>query len=331
MTNLQSYLFQQILTQFPKRSDAVSALTSLLNVTPDAIYRRLRGDSVLTINETALLSSHFGVSLDAFVSSARGQVIFDLHLFDQAASSLDQFMENLRQILNSLKDLTEARVLSISSNVPIFYYALTPGLFKFKLFVWANTIWNVPFLRDQQFSPQLFPPHIDQMIQRIKDDFFLVHSVELWSMSMVEDTLNQLAYFTYSGRFSHPGIVQQLYDELHVLIQTLQNFATDGSKSNVRQVLQGGFDLYHNEILHASQTFLISSKDKPLVFMPFATPSYVMTFDPVTCQHLEDWFEKIIRKSNPLSRANEKNRHFFFNQIFQKIIFSRQRLDHLLE
>ena len=330
---LHTNLLNQIVSNYSRRSEAVNALSEILRITPDAIYRRLRGESLLNAEEVERLAVHYGVSLDALMETNSRHVTFDFlpGNGDQQIISVEHFMQSIHAVLLDMKHCTQVKFYSISANMHLFYYLLAPRLFKFKLFVWGNTIWNIPGLRMEKYSEQIFPAFIDGLIQRIRKDFLAYHTVELWSMSMVDDTLNQLAYFTYSGRFESPDIVQSLYDELTELIRLLQHFASHGHKYNWMEVPLGPFELYHNEVIHASQTFYASSIERELVIMPFATPSFVVTQNQQTCDHIKLWFDRIIRKSSPISTTNEKNRNFFFNQILQNINFSRQRLEHLLE
>lgn len=328
---LHHYLLNQIVSQYSRRSEAVNELSDILHLTPDAIYRRLRGESILNAEEVERLAHHYQISLDALLGTDARHVTFDFLPGAEEVVTVEHFMESVHSLLLDMQKCSQVKLYSISANMHLFYYVFAPKLFKFKLFVWGNTIWNIPALRMERYSEQIFPSFIDGLIQRIRQDFIAYHTIELWSMSMVDDTLNQLAYFTYSGRFESPRIVESLYDELIDLIRLLQSFAAHGCKFNRPEVPQGLFDLYHNEVIHASQTFYVSSVEKDLVIMPFATPSFVITQNQQTCEHLAAWFDQIIRKSSPISTANEKNRNFFFNQILQNINFSRQRLEHLLE
>jgi hypothetical protein len=54
---LQHYLLEEISKRFLKKTDAVDVLCQLLNVGKDAIYRRMRGDTVLSPAELTLLAA----------------------------------------------------------------------------------------------------------------------------------------------------------------------------------------------------------------------------------------------------------------------------------
>ena len=68
MTNeLQTRLLEQISNKYQRKSEAVDILSNLLSIGKDAVYRRLRGDTLLTPDEIGQLAKAFDISLDAFV------------------------------------------------------------------------------------------------------------------------------------------------------------------------------------------------------------------------------------------------------------------------
>ncbi len=329
--NLQQYIFDQILIRFKKRSDAIKAIASYLGLSIDAVYRRIRGDSYLTPQEILNLVKEYQVPMDKLIQNKQNSVVFDFYQFDTHLGSIDEFLENMTVMINGAKVLTNIRVMTVSNDIPIFYYTLVPNLLKFKLYVWGNTIWNLPLFKAQKFSLDLFPVHIDKVVEHIRREFIRFETIELWSLSLAEDTLNQLSYFIYSGRLADKNVVKLLFDDLNQLIRILESYATLGYKFlHSPDSPAGTFSMYHNEIIHSVNQILLTSKEQRFVFTPFASPNYLVTHDRDLCKYLEKWFGKIIQKSDLLSQSNEKNRRWFFNQLIQKIEFNRQRLSGLL-
>ena len=63
----QINFLETILGKFSKKSKAVDELSELLQVGKDAVYRRLRGDTVLAPEEMKVLARHFQISIDDFI------------------------------------------------------------------------------------------------------------------------------------------------------------------------------------------------------------------------------------------------------------------------
>ena len=61
--DLQETILDNILKRFPKKSAAVKELADLLDTGQNAVYRRIRGESILTPREIALLARHYNICL----------------------------------------------------------------------------------------------------------------------------------------------------------------------------------------------------------------------------------------------------------------------------
>ena len=66
-TNLQQALFDQIISRFPNKTAAVAEISEVLGLGRDPVYRRMRGDTILTPDELSELSRTFHISLDELI------------------------------------------------------------------------------------------------------------------------------------------------------------------------------------------------------------------------------------------------------------------------
>lgn len=331
MEDLQTYLFDSIIQKYDRKSEAIKTMSDLLKISVDGIYRRMRGDSILTPQELFTLSRFFGVSLDQFIQKKANSVIFDFHNFASHPSSADAFLQNMLQFLRGIRQLNDVHIHLVSSDVPIFYYTFTPKLFKFKLYVWGSTIWNIPVFRHNPFSFRLFSPEIDRLIDAIQAEFIQLDSTELWSASLNEDTLNQITYFAYFGKFTDSHLVWELLEEVQTQLGLLFDFAQYGTKyRHPHYIPQGNLNIFHNELIHSVSNILLTSREQKLVFTPFATPSYLVTQDQQTAALMVEWFENIMDRSDRISGKSEKSRMWFFNQLKNKLEFSKKKLTNML-
>lgn len=330
MNDLQAYLFESIIQKYDRRADAIKTMSDLLHISIDGIYRRMRGDSVLGPQELYALSRHFSISLDQFIHKKVNSVIFDFHNFASLPSSIEAFLQNMLQFLRSIRQLNDVHIHMATSDVPIFYYAFTPKLFKFKLYVWGSTIWNIPLFKQNGFNLKLFSPDIDRLILAIRTEFMQLDTTELWSASLNEDTLNQITYFAYCGKFAESDLVWELMDEIQAQLQVLFEFSSTEAKfKHPSGTPQGVLNTYHNELIHSVSHILLNSKEQKLVFTPFTSPSYLVSHDEQTANLLEEWIKNIVDRSDKISGKSEKSRAWFFNQLKNKIEFGRKRLANL--
>lgn len=329
--SFQQDILDRVLYRFQRKAEAIKAISRILGISMDAVYRRLRGDSYLAPDEIYKLVDHFSISLDTIIHSNKKNVAFEFHSYDTKLASIEDFLKTIGGLLENTHLLTEPKIHIASSDIPIFYYALSPNLFKFKLYVWGNTVWDFDLFKENSFSLNLFPHFIDQHIKQIRNAYFDIDTVELWSLNLIEDTLNQISYFSYCDRFENQADLWMLFDDLLELTNHLKKVAKAGYKSLPgRSFEKGKITIYHNEVIHSINTIMMTSKEQKLVFTPFTSPNYLLTKDENTCNHVKQWFDKIIEKSGLISQYNEKNRRWFFLQLTRKIEYAREQLQSIV-
>ena len=332
---LQDQLLEVILSKYGKRSEAVDALSELLTIGKDAVYRRLRGDTLLSPDELKLLALKYNISLDAFLFDQKDTVFFTYLPFSQ---KLNDFSDYLNQILSNLEYIStipDAKVYYASAEIPIFYYLLFPDLFAFKLYVWGSTIWDFDYLRDKQFSLDLIPPEAFELAKKISGLYRDVPSTELWSLNIVDFTLSQIEYHVISGGFKEETHALKLCDQLLELCNHLQKMATEGAKfnlqSNAEDVKPGTFELYHNEMVYTNNTVMVISERVKQLFTAFINPNFLISTDTKVCNYSEDWFKRMINKSERLSQQSAKTRAWFFNGLKKRIEMVRGRIERHIE
>src|SRR5471030_2569411 len=96
----QTKLMQRLKDALPSNLSLVDELADLLKVSNDSAYRRMRGETALSIEEIAAICKHFKLSFDAFLNSNdNGLVTFSYH---QLSSHVNSYKEYLLNINNDL-------------------------------------------------------------------------------------------------------------------------------------------------------------------------------------------------------------------------------------
>jgi len=332
---LQNQLLEEILNRFPKRAAAVEELAQLLGVQKDAVYRRLRGDTLLTPDEISLLTSTFNLSLDALVYESSSTVFFDFTPFSNTVTNVGEYLNGVLNDLKQVQQLPDVRVYFVSYEIPFFYYAFFPELISFKLFIWGKTVWEFDYLKDRPFDFSIISYPDEQVIQDILKSFLNLDTTEIWSVNIIDNTLSQIEYFVNSGGFKNPEDAYVLCDKVLALVRQWRSMAEHGQKfplgSYSEDMTRGDFQLYQQELLITSNTILVTSPLTKIIFPIISNPNYLKSTDRKMCDYQEDWFKKAIKKSTLLSQQNEKSRNLFFNIMERKIASTRRRIESHLE
>ena len=92
-TNIQSVFLAQIRGRVSENISFADKLAELLNVSRDSAYRRIRGETVLSLDEVKTLCDRFGVSLDALFSPSANTSLFH-HRALSSGYTLEQWLNS---------------------------------------------------------------------------------------------------------------------------------------------------------------------------------------------------------------------------------------------
>ena len=330
---LQDILLEKIVSRFQKKVDAVEALSELLGTGKDAIYRRLRGDTLLTPDELTKLATTYNISLDGLVFEKSDTVFFSFNSFTKPVRSFSDYLEGVQGNFSHVMHLPRVKLYYSSAGIPIFHYCFFKELIAFKLYTWGKTIWDLDSLKGKQFSWDILPFPLLKTTEEILQSYTQLNSLELWSLNIIDTTLNQIEYAVISGDFADEADALTLCDKLIELTHHQQAMAEHGKKFSLNGSPENGsnLDLFHNELVYTNNTLYIKSDSIRAVFSTFSDPNFISSTDSRMCDYVDSWFQRIISKSDPISVGSEKTRNWFFNGLRRKINNSKTRIQHQIE
>ena len=332
-SNLQIRIFELIEKFYPKRSQAVEALSEILNLGKDAIYRRIRGETLLTPDEMQILAIRYHLSLDAIIHKQTDTVFFSFNPFAHEVSNFEDYLIRLKIELAPTQQYEHIRFYYASNEIPIFLYGLFPRLLKFKLFVWGRIAWNLEYLNNRPYEESLIAPHVVKLAEELLDNYLNVPSIELLSLTIIDNTINQIDYMVNSGNFKNPNDAMTLCEDLIQMVLHIKSMAEKGQKFHVGQQEngRGNYELYHNEMIYTNNTILVATPIGKSIFTSYGDPNFLKTSDRRICDFTEEWFTRTIDKSNNISKSGEKNRNWYFNKLVRKVEVLKNRLSLDLE
>lgn len=309
------YLFEQIRLQIPNVKAIPKTIADVLHLTESAVYKKLRGDNPLTLQEAALLATHFHISLDNHILPASGIVPM---AYPPMTGPVNHPLDFLRGILHRVEDavrLPEVQLFYATSEIPLFHYLPFPELTAFKLFVWGRTTWELD-RRGLEVHPETLAQdpdlhHICRQMYRYYQQF---PSTEFWALHLLDNTVKQLRYFANTHIFRQPDFVDIVLEQIQHLLDEQASVAAAGQKKN-----GGSFGLFYNEIAHTNNTILLYSPLGSIAFATYDNPNFIFSANTEFCNHTYHWFLRLQKRSIPLSGRPERERAQFFNNLRQRI------------
>ena len=319
--SLQSTFLEQIRSKLAPSLSFVDELAELLSISRDSAYRRIRGETFLSLDEVKSLSNKYGVSIDAILSSGSEMVTFNHKVVSYANFPFDQWLKYVHENLKMISSFPEKELIYSAKDILIFQLFRLPELSAFKMFFWMKTVVRHPELAHEKFKRELVPTDLLALGVRIWEKYADLHSTEIWSDEAINATLRQIEFYWECDLFESAEQANTVCDEFLTLLDQIQQEAANGKKSD-----KSSFKLYRNEILIADNTVLFKMGNKRVTFINHNTLDFLNTTQESFCSQTEAYLQNLINKSNLISGTGEKERSRFFNALTEKIKALKTRL-----
>jgi hypothetical protein len=320
--NVQASFLEQVKRRLPPNVSFADEIAEILKISKDSAYRRIRGETVLSLDEAKVLCNQFGVSLDILLGATSEIVPFRHQVVNNTPETFEKW---LRSILTNLETIAsfpaEKEIVYSAKDVPVFHYFIHPELSAFKMFFWMKSVLNYPALQSEKFKPQLVSGEYITIGRKISDSYNKIPSVELWSDETTNVTLKQIEFYYESGFFNSASDAHLLLDQYTQLLQAIREKAANGFKNE-----QIPFKLYKNEILIADNNVLFRMGEKKAVYVIHNITEILMTTNEAFCNQTEYFTNNLQNRSILISTTGEKERNKFFNRMEEKIETFKKRI-----
>ena len=322
---LQDALLDRIKKNLPASISFVDELADVLEVSRDSAYRRIRGETLLNIQEVQTLVKYYNISLDSLLSSHQNKYSFDSKSIDPKEFTISKYLLSIYENLSFLSQLDNNKIIYSARDIPIFHYFLIPEIGKFKIFFWLKTYLNDSALKDSKFDLDHLPAMVEESYtigNKIWKKYIKLPSIELWTSETILITLKQLNYYKDAGLFASPFLADFVKEKFIELLVHIQREAEIGRKFNFNSnAYQEGatYDLYYNEVAQGDNSVLFNMEDKKIAFLTYCTLNYLSTSNEKICDNLDNYFKNLIKTSLLLSRTSEKQRNKFFNNLINMV------------
>jgi hypothetical protein len=329
---VQAQLIRKLKDSIPANHSLVEEMADLLQISTDSAYRRIRGETALTIDEVTRLCSHYRIPFD-FASTAKSgagnTVTFNYHHLSDDFSNFEAYLRNLVNDMRRIRSSEPKEIIFAAEDIPIFHHFRFPVLAAFKLFYWSKSILNVQEFDGKKFELSAVPEAQKELITEIYDLYLNIPSIEIWSEDTLNSTLKQVEYYWESGLFSTKEDALQVLDDIAKMISGIEKQAAGSTKFRGDVPPAGStenYKLYFSELMIGNNCILVSTGTTKAAYVSHNTFNSMVTVNPAFCEETGRWLSNLIRKSNLISGVSEKQRFRFFKMLNDKISKMRERI-----
>lgn len=298
----------------------VHELSDLLKISTDSAYRRIRGETLLSIDEIIILCDHFNVSFDAFSRAETDMVTFGYKSIENKPGNLLEYLQGIYADLSKIKAFPDSHVTYACQDIPVFYHYNHAEIAAFKFFYWMRSIMNIPELDNQKYSVELVDPEIFTVARNIYNLYAGVNSTEIWTDATIQSTIKQIGFYWESGIFNNKHEALSVCESLRTEITDIQKQAENATRLHRdTNISPKKYELYFSEIEITNNCVLVNLGLAKAVYLSHFSFYTMKTMNDIYCTETENWLKSFIKKTTLISGSSEKTRYQFFNKMFISI------------
>lgn len=319
-SKLQSDFLDQVKFRLSDKVSFVDMLASFLQISRDSAYRRIRGETVLTLDEAKKLCDLFGISLDSHFSSSANCSLFHYRTLS-TTYTLDRWLDSVGKNFTFFNTFGDKEMIFAVKEMPLFHHFRIPELVSFKLFFWLKMGIKDPAYANKQFRFNVLPEETMNAARKIWKLYSTIPCVEIWSDEAVRETLKQIEFCHECQFFEDTQQALRVCDKLIELIDQIKEDAKTGRKLN-----GAAYKLFENDILIANNTIYCRMDKIRYVYINYNTLGLLVTQQESFCDKTETYLNKLTKNSVLISTTAEKERSKFFNRMKTQVEQVKERL-----
>jgi hypothetical protein len=304
----------------PGNVSLANEIASVLNISMDSTYRRLRGETELTINEVVKLCHHFDVPLEALNDQLPGVVTFKFTPVLDDEESFHAYLKGLYEELNGLQKFENKRILFAAEDVPVFHHFSYPHLSAFKLTYWMKSILNVASLQNKHYHLNHIDAALLETAKQAGLAYSRVPSTEIWTDETIMSNLKHIRFYWDAGFFTTREDALLVIEDFREMLKQVQRQVETGKKFTAEGTMTAvDYTFYLSDLMFGNNCVLIKADDKISSFISYNSFNSMRTTNRFFNEQNERWMNNLISKSTLLSGVAEKLRNQFFKSMFKKV------------
>jgi hypothetical protein len=314
-SGVQQNFLSRLKKVLPPGLGLAEELADLLDISTDSAYRRIRGETGLTLEELCLITKKHPVSIDELFSRESGSVTFGYTKLTDSSRSFYEYLSRMNDQLLMLQRYENRKMYYIAAEMPMYYSFGEPLLTDFRLFYWMRSVLNLSEYQHLKYEPGIVPTLITEMARNCYTNYFRVPGVEIWTDLTVTNTLRQMSGYHKAGLVTDEHMLQ-LLQEFRNTIALIQRNAQSGRKQLAD--LKETFRLYTTDTVPATGCVLTVMGEFRYVQIAHNPLNAFITSDASFCDETGEWITALKAKSQRISGAQAIH-HPFFISMFRLI------------
>lgn len=328
-TDHQAAIFEIIKRKIGAQDSLGNIVADVLSISQDAVYRRFRGETLLTVYELEKLCKYFSISLDSLFEINKGTVLFDFSPLEEYEFSMATYLQNILDGLHLIKNQKNPELIISVNNIPLLQLLNFPHLVRFKLWFWAKTHLQLSEYQDRVFEYEKFNEETFSIGMEVLRIYNTIPSQEIYDATFLRGFAKEIQYYFNAHLFKDPEYALYLIELTERFVTHLEAQAKIGKKFTfgTEPPAQGNaFEMYHNETFNGNGATLYKTDEHTGLYITHNLLNFLHTTDNVYVEDSLNVLNKQISNSSMISTVNEKERNTYFFQVKKMLDDTRKKM-----
>lgn len=310
MNYSQTDFFTVIKATMPSYQNVAQNISTILGISVNEAYKKMRGKSTLSFNQLIQLCDAFNIPF-SYQPGGSDVVTFSIPSVNQEQPNMLAYFEDLLENLSMVHKLKKKHVCISTDDIPLFHFFKYPELASFKMFFWADSIASTT----DKFESCFVTPEIIEVTQKINQLYLEIPSTEIWAKDTVHGTIEQIRYAVEAGYLQDRSLAEKILEQLRFCLTDINMYAISSKKT---MNPEHTFNWYCCDVL-GGISYLVESPEMTTCYNRFNTVGYLKTENNSYCNQTKHWMNGLIRKSVSFSGQGEKHRNRYLYNAYAEI------------
>lgn len=327
---LQQKLFLTVKNQLGDNASVAEEIATLLDISPDSAYRRMRGEKTITLDELYTICTHYNISVDSLMNLKQGGILFQGQYVDKNKFRFEDYIKSVLQNMTYINSHKQKCFYYLCKDLPIFHHYHFREIAAFKRFFWLKTYFDFPGFEKKRFGFSNHPDELYAIEKAILDTYNQIPSVEIWNLESMNIFLRQIDFYRDGEIFESDQDIFTLYEAIEKLWDHLEEQAALGFKFNFDDPQKksiGEFRMYFNEVLLGDNNMFVEVDGHRMAYVPHTTINFMLTKDEQFTNNMYNHIQNQMRRSTLISEVSEKERSRFFRIVRERIEHRKENLN----
>ena len=327
---IQQELFKTIRSKMPEHLAMADEIAGVLDISTDSAYRRMRGETIISLDELGKLCLHYHISLDELMKIQTGAFLFQGQNIESHSFRFDAYMQGMLKNFMYMNSFKEKEYYYLCKDLPVFQYYNFREIAAFKYYFWMKTILHFPDFTQRKFSFAAYSDELFETGKKVLDLYCRLNVTEIINLESINSTIRQIEFYRDGQMFERDEDIWKIYTALEKLMDHLEAQADAGylyHYDDAEKKQQGSYRFYYNEVILGDNTMLLILDGMKMAYLVHSGVNYMLTRDTTFCNYTFGTIQNLMQKSTLISSTGKNERTKLFRFLRHKITRQKESLN----